>query len=851
MFSYFLQLWCSGGSAADSIQLRRHKRDWVVPTRMLKENIDYSERGFVAKIRSDWDEEQTLYYFLLGPGASENPMNLFVVDLESGLVYVKGKLDREERETYILTGVARFHNGSVAEGRIDLRFDVGDENDNPPVFVPMPPATVNESSPAGTLVSKITATDADKANCSHSKITYSLVKQEPFNGTDLFYIDRNTGNIYVKENTLDRETQSSYVLTVTGSDMDGAPGGHTSTGTIDVIVVDINDNKPMLEKDEVSRLIKNVSFCNVVTPFLHRYAKGHDPDSWLLIDPETAEIRLQKAPDRESPFLVNGTYYAKILGLTEDVPPKIVTGTIALQVGDVNDNCPTLTNNVEYICSDTQVVNVTAMDEDGDPNSDPFSFRLLEEKSQGEWRIEPLNATSASLMVLSPLWPGHYQVAFMIQDKQGLACTDPQYLDLHVCSCDKEETCRGLEGRAAFLRTTSSTLGGLGVGMLILGLLTLLIVALLLMTCSCGVSGSFSELPFDTSEHLIVYHTEVSSRPWLCLTSNTHSLLHTDCIGSYIYWTMESRRDVYSAEEQLTWHDSIDDVALSDVFLHDYYSQKASCAAARQAAWDCLLEHNYEGFGSPAGSVSCGSSILECDDDLQFLDDLGPKFKKLAEICSPPRPQTPPKSITIPELKKADVIAETKPDRNQNVSMAHSSSGALGSNRASSSHMHEHKSTSVNEPVFYTTTPVMQPMHYIVQPQLQSSSVLLAEAPVTNLQGMILLNGSPGNMEHILHGRNTAGTLTLGRTTGNAVVEGIRGAGIWQRADGSGEVRSVRKGGRRIRSEGGTRKYQNIILVSDYGALNLHGGLQHKSLQSVNYEVIYVVRYMSTGFLKP
>lgn len=49
----------------------------------------------------------------------------------------------------------------------------------------------------------------------------------------------------------------------------------------------------------------------------HRYAKGYDPDNWLLIDPATAEIRLQKQPDRESPFLVNGIYYAKILSLSQ------------------------------------------------------------------------------------------------------------------------------------------------------------------------------------------------------------------------------------------------------------------------------------------------------------------------------------------------------------------------------------------------------------------------------------------------------------------------------------------------------------------------------------------------------
>lgn len=66
----------------------------------------------------------------------------------------------------------------------------------------------------GTLVGMITATDADMANCSHSKISYSINKQEPSNGTDLFYIDRDTGSIYVKENTLDREVRQ-----ITGRNM--------------------------------------------------------------------------------------------------------------------------------------------------------------------------------------------------------------------------------------------------------------------------------------------------------------------------------------------------------------------------------------------------------------------------------------------------------------------------------------------------------------------------------------------------------------------------------------------------------------------------------------------------------
>lgn len=47
-----------------------------------------------------------------------------------------------------------------------------------------------------------------------------------------------------------------------------------------------------------------------------RYAKFSDKDNWISIDEKTAEIRLNKAPDRESLFLINGTYYAKILCIT-------------------------------------------------------------------------------------------------------------------------------------------------------------------------------------------------------------------------------------------------------------------------------------------------------------------------------------------------------------------------------------------------------------------------------------------------------------------------------------------------------------------------------------------------------
>lgn len=57
--------------------------------------------------------------------------------------------------------------------------------------------------------------------------------------------------------------------------------------------------------------------CNKSTHFIHfRYAKGKDVDNWLIIDERTADIRLNKIPDYESKFLINNTYYAHIICIT-------------------------------------------------------------------------------------------------------------------------------------------------------------------------------------------------------------------------------------------------------------------------------------------------------------------------------------------------------------------------------------------------------------------------------------------------------------------------------------------------------------------------------------------------------
>lgn len=47
---------------------------------------------------------------------------------------------------------------------------------------------------------------------------------------------------------------------------------------------------------------------------------------------------------------------------------------------------------------------------------------------------------------------------------------------------------------------------------------------------------------------------------------------------------------------------------------------------------DIIHSFGYEGAGSVAGSVGCCSDYEE-DNDLDFLNTLDPKFKRLADVC--------------------------------------------------------------------------------------------------------------------------------------------------------------------------------------------------------------------------
>ena len=81
---------------------------------------------------------------------------------------------------------------------------------------------------------------------------------------------------------------------------------------------------------------------------------------------------------------------------------KTSTGTIAIQVEDFNDHCPTLTSDLQSMCTTDDAVIVNAKDEDGFPNGAPFDFAIVPEGTKGKWQVEHLNGeeNTANVQIL-------------------------------------------------------------------------------------------------------------------------------------------------------------------------------------------------------------------------------------------------------------------------------------------------------------------------------------------------------------------------------------------------------------------------------------------------------------------
>ncbi|XP_024919200.1 protocadherin gamma-A1-like isoform X20 [Cynoglossus semilaevis] len=279
---------------------------------------------------------------------SLRPNDNFIIKLHSQVdgvhkveMVLQKPLDREKQEVASLLLTAVDGGEPQRSGTMQIHITVLDANDNAPVFTQtVYKASINENSPKGTVITKVSATDADRD--SNAEVSYIIGNSMIENG-NLFHITED-GHL-ILNGPIDFEKARNYAIDVEAVDR----GGLSDSCKVLIDVIDVNDNNPVINVISSSNSIGEDSPANTVLAVM----SVNDPDS-----EENGKVRC--AINRNVPFTITSTsnslysivtdseldreraseYNITVSCSDEGVPSLSSSVTLTLQISDVNDNAP-------------------------------------------------------------------------------------------------------------------------------------------------------------------------------------------------------------------------------------------------------------------------------------------------------------------------------------------------------------------------------------------------------------------------------------------------------------------------------------------------------------------------------
>uniref|UniRef100_A0A3B5R467 Cadherin domain-containing protein n=1 Tax=Xiphophorus maculatus TaxID=8083 RepID=A0A3B5R467_XIPMA len=251
-------------------------------------------------------------------------------------------LDREKNEFISLVLTAVDGGEPQMSGTMQILITVLDANDNAPVFTqPIYKATVSENSAKGTVVTTVSASDADQG--SNGRITYSISSTIE-NARGIFEVNAESGEITLKRD-VDYEKVNSFQMNIRASD----DGGLEDSCKVTIDVIDVNDNQPNIQIISKSNVIsEDATLGTVVTMIniedadsgdngkVHCYINENIPFLMKYSTGEFYSLITENELDRE----IASEYNITVTCSDEGVPSLSSSVTLNLQISDVNDNAP-------------------------------------------------------------------------------------------------------------------------------------------------------------------------------------------------------------------------------------------------------------------------------------------------------------------------------------------------------------------------------------------------------------------------------------------------------------------------------------------------------------------------------
>ncbi|XP_034716720.1 protocadherin-15-like isoform X2 [Etheostoma cragini] len=328
----------------------------------------------------------------------------FIIGNSTGVITVAPGHQLTVGRSYALT-VEAMDNGPVPHRRSSITTVyievLPPNNQSPPWFLRQQYSLeISEAMRTGATLLNLQAVDRER-----DPITYKIQSGD-LHGD--FALEQDAGYL-VLDKPLDRESLDYYTLVVTASD--GHPDG-TSTATVNIVVIDVNDNDPLFD----SSLPVNLTVTEEHDQAYVGQVKATDPDlgtsgmvHYRLINHQnlfsinaTGAIRTTMPLDRE----VRGHYFLIVEAWDGGVDPRRSRLTLSVTVLDVDDNSPIFTQQTYNVSlpenspKDTVILQLKAKDADLKSN---LTYRIRTEGLDQEivrlFHIDPETGELSALKV--------------------------------------------------------------------------------------------------------------------------------------------------------------------------------------------------------------------------------------------------------------------------------------------------------------------------------------------------------------------------------------------------------------------------------------------------------------------
>ncbi|XP_063166591.1 protocadherin-23 [Candoia aspera] len=299
---------------------------------------------------------------------------------DSGIYFlcVEGPLDRETCDVYELRLMAVDAGVPPLFSQHTLALRVADLNDQAPAFAqPSYRATVSEAASPGTVVLRLSASDADEPGSRNSQVRYALAPSQAHGA--LFLLDQLSGVLSIRA-ALDHEREALVQLWALARDL-GVPPLSASC-LVSISVEDANDNEPVFkhqvynvscaEHSEVGDCLLQVKATDQdsghfghIEYFLYNGFHNNEKSEAFQIDINSGCIYLSQDVDREED---PSTYDFLVKAI--DGGGLSAQAFVHIEIEDINDNRPVF-NPATYVISisshtqpGTEITNLHATDKD-------------------------------------------------------------------------------------------------------------------------------------------------------------------------------------------------------------------------------------------------------------------------------------------------------------------------------------------------------------------------------------------------------------------------------------------------------------------------------------------------------